>query len=164
MSGKNFTKFNGQFLIDKTVEFATKFDLPIYVSTDYHDWEFKHPVKLIKRPSAFAKDTTPMRTVWEHAKSHIKEDVIILLQPTSPLRKKKTIENCIAIYETYKGKRNIVTTSLNKPNGYCFIFPRQRYIWDHKLFLVQCNYADNIDIDYIWDFRIAEAIERGDYS
>ena len=165
LSGKNFIPFNGQPLLDKTVEFAMKFGFPVYVSTDWHDYKFKHPVTLIKRPAVLARDDTDMRFVVEHAREKIKEDVIILLQPTSPLRDKGLVRACISEFEHYD--MNIVTINQRtcKPNGACFIFPKNEYIWDYPIFCIECGGKErNIDIDYIWDFRIAEAIERGDYS
>lgn len=170
MPEKNFADFNGQPLIDKTVEFATKFEFPIYVSTDAKEWKPEHPVIVINRPEVFARDDTDMKLVIEHAKYHIKEDVIILLQPTSPLRDEGLVRFCIEEYEDHMGGLNIVTVNnyTLKPTGSCFIFPKNRYIWDSKIWCIfplpvsmRHNY---IDIDYIWDFRIAEAIERENYS
>jgi CMP-N,N'-diacetyllegionaminic acid synthase len=43
-------------------------------------------VRVLERPEELAQDETPMRPVIEHALSELDCDVLVLLQPTSPLR------------------------------------------------------------------------------
>ncbi|TAL22540.1 MAG: acylneuraminate cytidylyltransferase family protein [Nitrospirae bacterium] len=58
-------------------------------------------VRLINRPQELALDTTPTEHVLIHAIDSIKKeqenlpDYVVLLQPTSPYRKKGTIDRCI---------------------------------------------------------------------
>ena len=160
LSGKNFMNFNGKPLIDYTIEFAKKFEYPIYVSTDVKDFKRDGCITII-RPSFVGKDVD-MEIVVQHAIKKIKEDNIILLQVTTPIRAKTLIEKCIDAFVYHK--KNIVTIDRYSlaPNGYCFIFPKHEYIWNHPLHLIMTERY--CDIDYIWDFRIAEAIARGDYS
>jgi len=58
-------------------------------------------VRLINRPQELALDTIPTEPVLIHALDSVKEgreslpDYVVLLQPTSPYRKKGTIDRCI---------------------------------------------------------------------
>lgn len=53
------------------------------------------------RPKSLARDTTPMLLVLQHAvkylekKQHYKADIVVLLQPTSPLRKSSHIDRAV---------------------------------------------------------------------
>lgn len=65
------------------------------------------------RPPELARDTTPTLPVLQHAVRALEEqgeryDAICLLQPTSPLRKHDTIDNCIELLET-RGADSAVT-------------------------------------------------------
>ena len=160
LPGKNFMDFNGKPLIDHTIEFAKKFEYPIYVSTDVRDFKRDGCITIL-RPNFIGKDID-MRIVVEHAVTKIKEDNIILLQVTSPLREVEMIERCIHAFQ-YREKNIVIVNGYTLvPNGYCFIFPKFKYIWDHDIYVISMGKSP--DIDYIWDFRIAEAIARGDYS
>jgi CMP-N-acetylneuraminic acid synthetase len=107
-----------------------------------------------------------MEFVIEHARKTIKEDYIILLQVTSPTR---DLKRCQAIIDKHqeiqKGPiKSLVTVNkfTLKPDGYLYIFPRDVYIWNTPLFVV-LNEVEP-DIDWIWDFRIAEAMLFGNHS
>ena len=153
--------FNGKPLIDWTIEFAKTLGYPIYVSTDLRDFK-RDGVKTIVRP-AFINQDIDMKFVVEHAITKISEPAIILLQCTTPKRSEFLIKRYIKVFEEFK--KNVVTVNMytNQPNGYCFIFPKNHYIWDYPIFVMGMNEIDTMDIDYIWDFRIAEAIQRGDH-
>jgi len=61
----------------------------------------KYNVEVIKRPIKFSRDDTPSITVYQHVIKYLKEnenyeaDIVVILQPTSPLRVVKDIDNCI---------------------------------------------------------------------
>lgn len=162
LPGKNFMEFNGKPLIDWTIEFAKSLPYPIYVSTDMRDFKRKG-VKTLLRPAFIAQDID-MRIVVEHAIKKIKEDIIILLQPTSPMRGKNQqhVKNMVKLFETHN--MNIIPVNIHTliPNGYCFVFPKHNYIWDYPVYCYRMQPYP--DIDYIWDFRIAEAMINGNYS
>ena len=77
----------------------------VIVSTDSHDIanvaKKYDKVRIINRPQELALDTTPTEPVLIHALDSIKKDhgtlpdYVVLLQPTSPYRKKGTIDRCI---------------------------------------------------------------------
>lgn len=104
---KNIQPLMGKPLIGFSIESAleSSYVNDVFVSTDSD--EIKgiakgyNKVKVIDRPADLALDTTPTEPVLIHALDRIKKDYnslpdyVILLQPTSPYRKKGTIDKCI---------------------------------------------------------------------
>ena len=100
--GKNIKNFEGSPLISHSIEYAkdSKLINEIYVSTD--DDQIAHiskttGAKIIKRPASLATDTCTTESAIEHALDNIDSipDIIILLQPTSPLRPRKSLDSII---------------------------------------------------------------------
>ena len=100
--GKNIKNFEGKPLISHSIEYAKDAKLvnEVYVSTD--DNQIAHisrtaGAKIIKRPANLATDTCTTESAIEHALNNIDNtpDIIILLQPTSPLRPEKTLDSAI---------------------------------------------------------------------
>ena len=97
--GKNIKNFEGKPLISHSIEYAQDSELinEIYVSTDDH--QIAHisktaGAKIINRPTKLATDTSTTESAIEHALNNIDNlpDIIVLLQPTSPLRPKKSLD------------------------------------------------------------------------
>ena len=100
--GKNIKNFEGKPLISHSIEYAQDSELinQIYVSTD--DEQIAHisktaGAKIIKRPSELATDTSTTESAIKHALNNIdkRPDIIVLLQPTSPLRPEKSLDIAI---------------------------------------------------------------------
>jgi len=104
IKNKNMVMVGGKPLIQYTLDIVKKckFLDDIFVSTE--DEKIKeiakgNGVKIIDRPKELAKDETPMHPVIKHAIEYWKSidhkpDIIVLLQPTSPLRTVKDIDDC----------------------------------------------------------------------
>ncbi len=105
---KNTRKLLGKPLIAYTIEAAKKAKKldDFYISTE--DTEIKkvakkYRAKIIDRPIELAMDDTPMYKVLQHAVSLLesngeKIDVIVLLQPTSPIRNAADIDRAIITF------------------------------------------------------------------
>jgi len=105
---KNIRLLNGKPLIAYTIEEAkkSKYISKVIVSTE--DDEIakisnKYGAEIIKRPQELAKDDTPTIDVVLHIlekliNKNIKPDIVILLQPTSPLRTFQDIDNAINLF------------------------------------------------------------------
>ena len=100
--GKNIKNFEGKPLISHSIEYAqdSKLVREIYVSTD--DNQIAHiskttGAKIINRPSEYATDTSSTESAIKHALNNIDNapDIIILLQPTSPLRPHNSLDSII---------------------------------------------------------------------
>ena len=100
--GKNIKNFEGKPLISHSIEYAkdSKLINEIYVTTD--DEQIAHisktaGAKIIIRPAELATDTSTTESAIKHALNNIDKspDIIVLLQPTSPLRPKKSLDTAI---------------------------------------------------------------------
>ena len=102
---KNILDLCGKPLIAYTIEAAlkSKYISKVIVSSD--DEEILNIAKeykadFIKRPDELARDTTPTEPVVEHILQNIKDlgnySYLVLLQPTSPLRDEKDIDEAIS--------------------------------------------------------------------
>lgn len=119
LKNKNVLNFFNKPLIYWTIKIASKckyFD-KILVSSDNYDIKkitnkFKN-VEFLKRPKSISKKNTKMENVLKHALEHFKKknlhyDASVILQPTSPLRKLKTIEKCCKLF--LSNKYDVLTT------------------------------------------------------
>jgi len=127
LPNKNLKLLNGKPLIMHSVDIARKIfsDKEICISTD------SNKIKAIVeksgldvpflRPKELAQDSSPTEDVLIHAlnwfsKNNYKPDMIILLQPTSPFRRKEDINN--AINKFSKKVDMIVSVKESKANPY----------------------------------------------
>ncbi len=106
---KNIKPLNGKPLIAYTIEAALKSQLltQVVVSTDSDQIASvaqKYGATIpFKRPLDLAQDDTPALSVVQHAITQLftmplgKEDIVILLQPTSPLRTTQHIDEAITV-------------------------------------------------------------------
>lgn len=109
---KNILKINEKPLIVHTIDIAKKvkyFD-KIYVSTEdpkIKKISFQAGALVINRPQKLATDSSTHIEVVQHFLHSIKETnpIIVLMNPTSPIRRIKDIEKCIEMFDE---KTNIV--------------------------------------------------------
>ena len=103
---KNIKKLHGKPLIFYTIREAkkSKFLSRIVVSTNDEkaaNISKRYGVYVIKRPKKLSIDTTPSEAVIKHTINYLKKkegfhvDIVVILQPTSPLRKVNDIDNSI---------------------------------------------------------------------
>jgi len=101
---KNLQKIDGKTLVARSIESAKLSSLPsvIVVSTD--DIEIMEEAKamgavVVARPAALCDDNSPTESTMEHAlvemSKHHHFSHIVLLQPTSPIRRKFLIDEVI---------------------------------------------------------------------
>ncbi|MGZ7108994.1 MAG: acylneuraminate cytidylyltransferase family protein, partial [Methanobacterium sp.] len=115
LTGKNILDLCGKPLIAWTIEQAraSKYLDKIIVSTDDEEIarisrEYGAEVPFL-RPAQFAEDDSPTIDAIKHAIEFLKNqgelyDILVLLEPTSPLRKKDDIDKAINIFlkENYR--------------------------------------------------------------
>lgn len=106
LPGKNIKKLNGKALINHAIDFARNFttDENICLSTDSSeiietasDNNYKAP---FKRPNNLSTDTASTNDVILHAINYYESlgrsfDLLVLLQPTTPFRKKEDLKNLL---------------------------------------------------------------------
>lgn len=132
LPGKNIKPLNGKPLIHYTIEAAREVfdDSIICVSTD--DDEIKRVCEQtglkvpFLRPKELATDTADSRSVLLHAYEFYKEEkgyeanVIILLQPTSPLRNDTHIKEALDLY--HDGLDMVVSVKETDSNPYFVLY------------------------------------------
>ena len=132
LKNKNFLKLNGKTLLEHTIEFAKTVNSSdsIIVSTDSDKLK-----KISKaagvlcpwlRPKSISSDDSTSSSVaihalkWFEKKYKISIDNVVLMQPTSPFRKRRTYINCLNLLKNYPNY-SIVTFQKNKIKKYKFI-------------------------------------------
>ena len=110
--GKNLRPLSGVPLWERAVAHGLDVGADVLVTTDSREileQGARDGVSLLERPAKLAADTTPMDPVMLHALEQIDGPArIVLLQPTSPLRSRGDIEDCIALHKT--GRFDLVKT------------------------------------------------------
>ena len=112
LPGKNFTRLNGKPLIDYTVNICKKLNKygDIFISTDSNKiikhYKKKNFLKIQKRnqrlSSGKAKIIDVILDLLKKINPEKEYDNVILLQPTSPLRKASDVIKCIKIFNNKK--------------------------------------------------------------
>ena len=102
---KNIIPLDGKPLIAYTIEAAKacRNKFPLFVSTDDEhiaEVSIQFGAKVIARPPELASDTSPIIGTIQHALNLLeatgpRPDLVLLLQPTSPLRRSETIDRAI---------------------------------------------------------------------
>lgn len=128
IKNKNVKPLLGKPLVTYTLDFIQKIkcnnDFACVSTNDLRVIEIAKKyksIKILKRPSEFCTDITPMEDVINHAIKFFKDDgiifkAIILLQPTSPLRKVKDFRKLKKTYT--KNFDMIVSVKLANENPY----------------------------------------------
>ena len=107
---KNIQKIKGKTLVEISINFALKLKIngKIFVSSDMKEVmdicsKYKNII-FDKRPKNLAKDNTSTIEVFEDLFNRIdqidKKDIILLLEPTSPIREIKTVKSALKVFNT----------------------------------------------------------------
>lgn len=105
---KNIKLLCGKPLIAYTIEAALSSKLIDRVVVSTEDEEVaeiskKYGAKVIRRPEELARDDSPMIDAIMHVINYFKErderfDIVVLLEPTSPLRKEDDLDNAMGLF------------------------------------------------------------------
>lgn len=160
LPGKNIKRLNNKPLIHYTIEAAREvFDDPsIIISTD--DPQIKESAEQtgIKvpflRPEHLATDTAATADVLLHALEFVEKNnyfpkILILLQPTSPLRNSRHIKEAMKLYKT--GVDMVVSVKETKSNPYYVLFEE-----NSNGFLEKCknaNFLRRQDCPKVWEYN-----------
>lgn len=140
IKNKNLIKINGVSLIDRTIAAALKIKKKnfIIVSTDNEkilskSKKFnKKKIEFLKRPKYLSKDSSSIESlVLNIIKNKFKNNKpknIIVLQPTSPFRNHKHINNCIKKFEK------------KKLDSIFSVYKDKLFLWNNHLKSLTYNY------------------------
>lgn len=146
LPGKNIRMMAGKPLITHTINAALKsryIDRTI-VSTDYEEIaevSRKYKAEVIKRPEQLAGDNIKMAEVVLHALEVLEKEkyipeIVILLQPTSPLRTESDIDKAVEIFLKNKNECELVMgVSEIKSSAYWALKMEGKYlksVFNHK--------------------------------
>lgn len=187
LPGKNTRMLFGKPMISYSIDEAlkSKYIDKIIVSTD--DSEVKNIVKkyedfssdiltIVDRPKHLAEDNSLTESVVVHALQTISEDcdIVVLLQPTSPLRTSADIDNCIDIFLKEKCSSVLTVKEIQPfhifvPNGAVFVTSKSMIIkhnklWDENKRLMIMPQERSVDVDTETDFLLAEKLLSRDYE
>lgn len=106
LPGKNMRSLGSKPLVGHSMTYAQElgFEHIVISSNDEKVLQYAEQVggvKVIKRPDALAGNEEPVVTALQHAVNQLKKKfkVVILLQPTNPLRPKGLLKEAIATFE-----------------------------------------------------------------
>jgi CMP-N,N'-diacetyllegionaminic acid synthase len=96
---KNLAPLAGKPLLAWTVDAARGAQelTRVVVSTDDDEIAAAAGVEVLRRPPELAEDDTPMLDVVRHAVGELSPDVVVVLQPTSPLRRAEHVDACVRL-------------------------------------------------------------------
>ena len=154
--------FRGKPLIYYTIDAAckSKYLDNVFVSTDgpkIAEIAIKYGAAVIDRPSEFAQDHSPSVDVIIHALTREKADIVVLLQPTSPLRTSEDIDRAVELFLKNKPE-SLISVSKKGPNGAIYITTPENLKKYNSFYMPKmCCYImsekRSLDIDIIEDFK-----------
>lgn len=158
---KNIKPLNGKKLIEYSIDIARQLteDENICVSTDddaiidiVQAYGLDVP---FKRPQALATDTIGTYEVLLHAINYYKSihknyDTLVLLQPTSPFRRKVDVENALKIYSPDIDMVVSVKESTANPYFNCFEENKDGFL---KLSKGEGGVYRRQDIPKVWEYN-----------
>jgi N-acylneuraminate cytidylyltransferase len=167
---KNFRIFRGKplFYWPLYLSEKSKYIDNIVFTTDSESMYFKakNNFKIIDyiRPRNLAKsDSLASDVILDVLKKiSLKFDYFIYLQPTSPLRTIRDIDNSLKMIVAKGGNTLVsVTENSKKPNGMIYIsktdfFEKKKSFYNKKIIFFKTALRRSADIDYIKDFDIAK--------
>ncbi len=174
LPGKNVKLLAGKPMIDYTIEAARgskRLDNFLVTTENQAICVIARAAGAIvySRPANMAGDDSSIYDTIFHVLEHVEGpvDLVVLLQPTSPLRTAKDIDDAIRM--TMATGRNCVTVSWDgekaTPNGAVFVASVPSLRW-YKSFtgpgalLLTMPAERSVDVDYDGDFELAERYIR----
>lgn len=167
---KNFRIFRGKplFYWPLSLSEKSKYIDNIVFTTDSQSMysKAKKNFKIIDyiRPKNLAKSESMASDVILDVlkKISFKFDYFIYLQPTSPLRTIRDIDNSLKMIVTKKGNTLVsVTENSKKPNGMIYIsktsfYENKKSFYNKKIIFFKTPLRRSVDVDYIKDLDIAK--------
>lgn len=159
LPGKNIKLLDGKPMIEYTINAAREIfdDSLIYVSTDSQEIidvaERTGLQTPFVRPNHLATDTTNSRDVLLHSIEHFKKEngsvpeIVVLLQPTSPLRTSTHIKSALKLYS--KNIDMVISVKQTESNPYYVLFEENNngYLERSK----KANFTRRQDCPDVWE-------------
>ena len=170
IKNKNLLKINGIPLVLHSILLAKELIEveKVYISTDSKEIEkiaLLNGADVIKRPAELASDEAPEWLAWQHAiKESIKIngefDVFLTLPPTSPLRNKLDVRNCL---KALTNKWDIVLTATNSQRNPWFNMVTVDSLGFTKLVIDDVSFARRQDAPDCFDLTTVAYVANPDF-
>ena len=124
--GKNIVPFRGMPLIEWTIRAAQRsgyIDTLICSTDSFRIVKVagRNGCRVLHRPEDLATDEATSEDVLRHVLTFYPADIVVLLQPTSPLRTTEDIDACIEMFHV----KPVVSYCENKRNGAVYVCSSQ---------------------------------------
>jgi len=136
---KNLTLLAGKPLIRYTITEAKKSKHLSHIVVSTEDVEItnlveKYGVDVVKRPDELSADDTPTSPVVQHVIKFLQEkenqnfNIIVVLQPTSPLRLVSDIDGAIEMFMKYKCDSVVTVSEVQHPPHWMYTIERNALV------------------------------------
>jgi len=168
LAHKNRLMINGKTLVEHAIEQAigSRYINEIIISSDdpevLHDTYHKKWIVFESRPSRLCRDDTGTDEVIAYVMKKHKADVLVLLQPTSPVRYSRDIDRCISFL--IDGDFDSVITLrrehqyLFSPNGNIFVVRKGNNTYSDNMGCLVLDEKKSVDIDTDLDYQMAKLV------
>lgn len=138
LPGKNMMEVGGIALVGRAILCGLAAGIDVVLSTDIAE-AMEHGRRLgavvVERPAALATGTATPEATALHAISAVPrtnwDDIIILLQPTSPLRAPEDVEATLRAFDG-RGAFTVRRSRPQEPNGAVYVTTGSRLLAGHK--------------------------------
>jgi CMP-N,N'-diacetyllegionaminic acid synthase len=162
--GKNWRTLGGETLVGLAYRCAVACAEQVVVSADYipHDVQFSTPHghwqdHWLRRPAELAQDDTPMIAVVQHALEQVPgpdDQIILLLQPTQPLRTVAHVQTAIARLRETQADSVVSVVELpltHSPDVLCSLYHGQLWPYGENGWHTQPTRRQDVEPVYIRD-------------
>ena len=167
---KNTLKINNKTLIDYAIDQAmgSAYIDKIIVSSDddlvkeITDGYKDKKILFKKRPKRLCKDDVSQEGVIRDLENRYSFDILVVLQPTSPIRETYDIDRCIKFL--LEGNFDSIVTVCRKidylffPNGNIYACKRGKSLFNNNMACLVLDDEKSIDIDTRLDLRMAKFV------
>jgi CMP-N-acetylneuraminic acid synthetase len=177
--GKNAMSFADKSnLVNLTIEQARWMNPhAIWVTSDYSPYELKldegTDVFYRSRPEELCTDTATSDSVVEDVLKAAMDcmprhavEKFVLMQPTSPIRSKDTLCRAKAIFDKGDIPALVSVNHAYQPTGSFYFCKKEAFceggFYPKGAHYYVCSWEESVDINYRYQFRIAEAVHLGD--
>jgi len=167
---KNIRNLDGKPLMAHSILMAQSINKisRVFVSTDDQDIAdvgVKYGAEIIRRPTELAQDDSPEWLAWLHAIEWLEKrknyfDCFVSLPPTSPLRNKVDVLNCI---DMLSEDTDIVVTTTNSSRSPYFNMVKEQDTYLKLAIESYGSYIRRQDVPTIYDMTTVAYVSKPDF-
>jgi CMP-N,N'-diacetyllegionaminic acid synthase len=144
----------GSRKIDEIVVFSNDDDIR-KIASKYKDVIFE------KEPECLAKDNVNPNDYIRYIERKHDYSILVLLQPTSPIRMSEDVDRCIDILLKHDDVDSVVTVRRDyvfmfSPNGSIYVQRRGKDSYNDNMVCVVLSQEKSLDINTLLDFKMAK--------